>query len=117
MLDLVPECDGFPPYSNLFFGRRYTFRAEGLIELSDILDDDLLDAAYSHMLAPELAEYAAALHEAAAAYAAEHGVPLDSNREKAAESAEAAGNVDILLWAARWARFWSDRGYGLSPWF
>jgi len=121
VLDLLPEHEGFPVYSNygLYDGiDRYSFRAKFLDDVADVIGEALMERAYTHMLAPELRAYGDALYQRAQAFAREHGVEhVEGVREIEDDVGTPARRAHILFAAATWCRFWADRGHGLDPWF
>jgi len=77
-----------------------------------------MERAYTRMLAPELSEFAGALHAKARELARAHGVEhVDGVRDIDDDEGTPARRAHILFSAARWCRFWADRGHGLEPWF
>lgn len=113
VLDLLPPCDGLPQYSN--YGEyegidRCSFRAQFLVVIE--LDEWL---AYEKMLAHDLLDYADELLTAAERFAESHGLELDDERANVFDSPE--GELEIILAASRWCKFWGERGHGLETWF
>jgi hypothetical protein len=121
VLDLLPESDGFPVYSNypMYEGiDRYSFRAKFLDDVADLLGDELMERAYTRMLAHELRAYGDALFDKAAAYARAHGVEhVERERDIEDELGTPARRAHILYSAAKWCRYWAERNHGLDPWF
>ncbi len=120
VLDLLPECDGFPHYTN--YGAyegidRYSFRAQFLNDVEGVLGKRLMTLAYKRMLADELARYGDALHDKARAFAKREGVRVEKRREVPYDEASAESRAHILFAAARWCRYWSKRGHGLEPYY
>jgi len=121
VLDLVPECDGFPRYTN--YGAydgidRYSFRAQFLNDVETILGKRLMTLAYKHMLADELGRYGSALLDKARAFAKREGVARVAKlREVEYDETSAESRAHIMFAAARWCRFWSKRGHGLEPYY
>jgi hypothetical protein len=120
VLDLLPECDGFPRYTNngAYDGvDRYSFRAQFLFDCEKILGKRLMALAYKSMLADEVARYGEALDEKARAFAKREGVRIVEGREVAYDESSAESRADIIFAAARWCRYWSKRGHGLEPYY
>jgi hypothetical protein len=121
VLDLLPECDGFPPYSNYGMSQgvdRFSFRAQFLNDVDDILGPELKQRAFTPMLADDLRQYAGQLYEKATTYARSEGVEhVEQIRRPTFEEGSPASRAHILFWAAKWGRFWAERGHGLEPWF
>ena len=121
VLDLLPPCDGFPPYTN--YGAyegldRYSFRGSFLQDVQDVLGAELMDQAYRRMLPGELKQYGTKLLEKAKAFARAHGVALIERRPPSdVDEGGAAARADIIFAAAKWCLFWAERGHGLEPWF
>ena len=117
VLDLVPPCDGIPRYSNGPLGTvdRYSFRGEYLRDCQDILGQDLVKSAWNSKLSEETAEYGRELLGRATAYATAHGI--DISKVHLAEPDSAEFNVDVVLAAGKWCRFWAERGHWLEAWF
>jgi hypothetical protein len=121
VLALAPACDGFPRYTprGAYGLERYSFRGQFLEDVAGIIGEPLHAQAYEAMLASELAEYADALEAATLPYARQHGLEhlAHARSEETFELGAPASNADILFSAIRWCRFWSQRGFGLAPWF
>lgn len=121
VLDLLPECDGFPQYTN--YGAydgidRYSFRAQFLNDVEEILGKRLMTLAYKRMLADELARYGDALLDKARAFAKREGVSrVEKLREVAYDETSAESRAHIMFAAARWCRYWSKRRHGLEPYY
>lgn len=121
-LDLLPPCDGFPLYTN--YGAyegldRYSFRAQFLNDVRDVIGEDLHAQAWNRMLARDLLAYADALEGKARPWAERAGVLDVAQATEAPELREddAASQAHILFAAIRWCRFWAARGHGLEPWY
>ena len=97
---------------------RTSFRGKFLELCDEIIGQDLLNAAWSSMLAEELAEWGDALAEAVEAYAKAHNVTGVLGRPSVEfEEDTAQTKAHIVDSAARWARFWSRRGHGSEAYF
>ena len=121
VLDLVPDCDGFPAYSN--YGAyegldRFSFRAQFLNDVAEELGEDLLAQAWSNKTASELVEYGRALLKKAEDYARQTGVenPIGIGGDDLDEESPAY-KTHVMLSAAKWCLFWGERGHGLEAWF
>jgi hypothetical protein len=121
VLDLLPDCDGFPVYSNSgLYGdlERFSFRAQFLKDVEDVLGAELMERAYSTMSADELEDYGRALLLKARAFAKRKRVArVESVRAADFPEGSAAARAHILFAAAKWCLFWAERGHGLDPWF
>ncbi len=119
LLWTLPDCDGFPAYSNggMYAGvGRTSFRAQFLGDAAEMLGP-LLERAYANMLASELHRYGEELLAAAVSFAAAHGLDLDAPEDDELDEESPAHQVSVVLSAARWAIFWGERGHGLEVWF
>lgn len=119
VLDLLPPCPGLPAYGGDGFAGidRYTFPGERVEQAVAIIGPALAGQARETMGAETLAAYGQALLDRARAYASQHGFDhLETQREPPsapADSPEALAHV--LLAAAQWCQWWSERGHGLEP--
>jgi hypothetical protein len=117
VLDLVPPCDGFPPYSNAPCGyvERFSFRGQFLGDCEAIIPEETFAKCYESSLAPGLAilgqELRAAVTTFARARNLEH-VEFAQQPDYEMESDES--NAHILYCAARWCEYWSSRGHGFE---
>ena len=119
VLDLVPPCDGLPPYTNGYAGgyvERYAFRGQFLIDCHEIIGRDLLEQAYHSKLPDDTARYADALLGRAAAFATENSIDA-SNSFPADDPDSIEYRLDVVLSAGRWCRFWSERGHWLEAYW
>lgn len=122
-VEALPDCDGFPVYSNggLYDGvDRTSFRGKFLSDCEDILGDELLNRAWEHLQANELLAYGQALQSIAEQYAAENNVEhvlvlRDISDEDYAN--EPAAKAHFMISAAKWCIYWAERGFGLEPYF
>lgn len=122
VLDLLAPCDGLPVYSNSGLSRsveRFSFRAQFFRYCERMLGDRLLDEAYRHHTAEQLADYGRRLRDCVIAFAEDHGVTavferrlLEDYREESPSS-----QAHIVMSAARWCLFWSDRGHGMEAYW
>lgn len=115
VLDLVPECDGIPPYIALH-DEAHIFRAQFLRDCEGILGPDLFASAYETKLAEETLEYANALMGVADKYAAANNCLELKNQRMPPEVDENSpvAKAHILFSAAKWLQFWSSRGHGME---
>ena len=119
--ELLPDRDGFPVYSNWPLGNweRWSFRAQFFRECEDVLDSSLIDEAWLHHTASQLADYGVRLMSWAAAYAEKEGVSwaLQQRELEAADAAEeilpVLHKAHLIASAARWAAWWAERGHGM----
>lgn len=117
VLDLLPPCDGFPRYSHYGWYEgldRYSFRAKFLEHAIEDIEPSLIELGYQRLTTLELVEYSSRLFEVAEHVAKMHGLDLEEDHE---DEEGPEGTLDIVLVAARWCRFWGERGHGLEPWF
>lgn len=121
VLDLLPECDGFPVYSHhgLYEGvDRYSFRAKFLEDTLDIIGEAMYERAFSIMLAEELGAYAKELYEKASAYARSQNVShVERMRDCEEEENTPTRKAHILFSAAKWCLYWAKLGHGLEPYY
>lgn len=121
VLDLLPECDGFPVYTNYPVVERldrYAFRAQFLEDVQDVLGDKLHQRAYQVMAATDLAAYGEALMQRARIFARANHVPhVEHVRSLATGASRTEHRGHLLFAAAKWCAYWANRGHGLSPWF
>ncbi len=122
VIELLPVCDGFPIYTHadLYDGvDRTSFRGKFLESCADVIGDDLLDQAWTPLLAPELADYGRSLSRCAERFAAEHSLAhvLNNRAFDWDDEGDPASQLHVVDQAARWCIFWSDRGHGLEPYF
>ena len=125
-MELLPECDGLPVYSNYSLGsywERWSFRAQFLDRFcEDVLGETLLTEAFLNHLPDQLADYGKRLMNCARAYAKIHDVSHILTARRFSREEEAAGvdsasplyKTHIIASAARWAAFWSSRGHGMT---
>ena len=118
---LVPPCDGIPRYSNGSFGgdvEAFSFRAQFLIDSTDIIGPALIDAAYEPKLPADLLDYGTKLLEMAGSFAEENAMNIDKLNTDDAGSVEsrldavaAAGSLVFILGGA-----WPHPGGILVRW-
>jgi len=119
------KCDGVPTYSKggLYDGIDETnFRGDFLKICRDVIDKQLLEAAWEHKLPEAAIAYGRAL--LAAADAAEKS-PRDAHRNllsrlglvKSAEPTPLSEQLDIVRAAGRWFVFWGERGHPIRAYF
>jgi hypothetical protein len=107
VLDLVLPCDGIPRYSNGQAGGYLepdSFRGQFLKDSEDVIGAALLESAWN---------YGNTLLECAERYAAAHGIDT-SKCHLAKDEKSPDFQVDIVLAAGRWCRFWGERGHWLE---
>ncbi|HJV49479.1 MAG TPA: hypothetical protein VJ549_09425 [Geothrix sp.] len=120
VLQLLPDCDGFPVYTNAYMYEgpdRTSFRAQFLHDCVAVVGEDFLEQAYVRKSPTELINYGEAILNIARAYALKHGCAyLESTREPPETAADSPATLaHILFSAAKWCRYWGSRGYGLEP--
>jgi hypothetical protein len=120
-IELLPECDGFPVYSNHFLSGarvdRTSFRGEFLRDCSDVLDEVDIARAWTPMLARDLSVYGKELRAAAEAVASRQRLSdlLGLRTAPDAPERSLASQVHIADSCGRWCIYWAERGHGLSP--
>ena len=118
VLDLLPECDGIPRYSNGEPGgyvERFSFRAQFLRDCEHIIGSSLLDAGYESKLPGATISHGDALLEAAKEFAEQHRVDLTNLDIEDVDSLES--QLDMVLCAGRWCQFWGTRDHGLEAYW
>jgi hypothetical protein len=108
VLELVPECDGLPRYSNGSPGgyvEAYAFRGQFLRDCTEIIGDQLLENAFISKLPRETIMYGQELWERAATFAATHGIDLGTV-QTANDPDSNEFHLDVVNWAGRWCMFW-----------
>lgn len=121
VLALVAECDGLPVYSNgdAYSGiDLYSFRGQFLKDCTKCLGKKLINEAWEEREAPALLGYAKALLSAAQSFAEQHATTEWLTRREPPETDDgAAHETHVAASAARWCRFWAERGHGLEPYY
>ncbi|MFA6213055.1 MAG: hypothetical protein WCT03_08710 [Candidatus Obscuribacterales bacterium] len=119
ILDLAEPCDGLPKYTNagLYEDVDITcFRANFLKDCVDIIGKELLDKAFEMMTAAELCNYGEALEKKAIEFANLRGIDIAKVDWEAENKAQPLEQLDIVLCATRYCRFWGTRGYYMHAW-
>lgn len=119
VVDLAPPCDGLARYTNGGLGQyigRDSFRAQFLRSCTAIVGEALLDACYVEKSPQHCLDFADALERKAMAYAMAHGIDLARVAE-ADDPDSTEFQLDVVLAAARWCRYWGSAGHGMVPWF
>jgi len=117
VLQLVSPCDGLPWYSNGGRGNaeRFSFRAQLLTNCAEILGQTTLKQIYRSCLAPVLQGLSEDLQALATHFADKRGIAyVESVTGPDFEEGSAEQKVHIVFSAAKWCKFWSDRGHGLA---
>jgi hypothetical protein len=121
VLDLAPPSPGLPVYSSMGYEGvdRYTFRGQFLDDARHIIGDTLYQRAWERMTASELHGYGDALLDAARRFASPRGLgTLEYQREPPTDDdADPAWGAHIAFSAAAWCLWWSQRGFGLDPYY
>lgn len=118
VIPLVSPCDGIPVYSNGSPGgyvEQFSFRAQFLADCTAIIGDELLESAYNTKLARESFSYADALAAGAESYSRESGVRIPAESPDDPHCIEF--QLHVVASAAKWCRFWAERGHGLEAYF
>jgi hypothetical protein len=81
-----------------------------------MLGPELFEEAYRHHTASELADYGRRLQNRAIEYANQNAVAAVLNRQSSTDGPEGspASQAHIVISAARWCLFWSERGHGME---
>jgi hypothetical protein len=80
-----------------------------------MLGEELLEEAYRHHTASELADYGRQLLDRATAFAKQHGVTAILAQRQSPDDMEGpAWRAHIVISAALWCLFWSERGHGME---
>lgn len=125
VVELVPTCDGVPPYSNGTTGgyvEPFSFRGQFLTDCVPVIGERLLEEAHTTKPAPALAAYANELLACGRRYAEKHGcswvetVRDDWDRIGDSQAGDPHALAHIVVWAAKWCSFWSARGHLLDAW-
>jgi len=120
VLELLPPCDGIPKYSNggMYDGiDRTSFRGSFLQDCAHIIGKDLWEEAFSIMLPEKLLTYADKLDRKAVSYARFKKLDL-SRIDFSKDSSEGdIFNLEVVLSAACYCRFWGERGFYMAPWY
>ncbi len=119
VLDLAEPCDGLPKFSNsgLYEDVDITsFRANFLKDCVDIIGNELLDKAFEMMTAKELCNYSEALEKKALEFAHVRGIDITKVDWETENKAQPLEQLDIVLCASRYCRFWGTRGYYMHAW-
>lgn len=120
VLDLLPKCDGLPVYgSGPYDGvDLYTFRGKFLEGCMSVLTPALLNEAWDAHTADRLQDYGNRLANAARAFAEKNGTTEWLAVREAPDTDEGPMHqTHVVISAAKWCRFWGDRGHGLEPYF
>lgn len=114
VLALVPRCDGIPVYSNAAMGyvEEFSFRADSLRDCTEIIGEPLLDSAYEAKLARDSLVYADELNHRAQSYSRERRVQIPAASPDDPDCIEF--RLRVVVSAARWCRFWAERGHGFE---
>lgn len=118
VLSLVAPCDGIPRYSNGSPGgyvEPYSFRAQFLVDSTDIIGAELLNEAYESKLPVELLAYGRRLLTKAESFAKAKGLDINNLNTEDVDSIES--RLDAVLAAGRWCIFWAERGHILDAYW
>jgi hypothetical protein len=120
-VEALPECDGFPVYSNggAYDGvDRASFRGELLRDCREVVGPELVERAWMTMLADELADYGQQLASKADSFAQDRGqTAVLGDRDFEWTSAGPASRLHVVDQLARWCCYWSERGHGSEAYF
>jgi hypothetical protein len=121
VLDLVPKCDGLPVYGS---GRAYsgidlyTFRGKCLEDCKSVLTKSLLNEAWDEHTPDKLLSYGNKLGDAARVFAEKNGTTEWLSLRDPPDVDEGPNHeTHVVISAAKWCRFWGERGHGLEPYF
>ncbi len=120
-LEAMPACDGLPLYSNEGQYERVdraSFRGAFLQDCGEVLGPEIIEQAWTTMLADELANWSKAVAASCRDYAESDDLRrVIGERDIEDEFGTPARNLHIADSAARWAAFWSSRGHGSEAYF
>lgn len=126
VVDLVPECDGIPPYSNGSTGgyvEPFSFRGQFLTDCKDVIGETLLEEAYKFKSASDLVRYGNDLLTCGRRYAEQHGCSSvegmrnDWDKIGDSQAGDPPALAHIILCAAKWCLYWGARGHVLDPYY
>lgn len=122
VLDLVPDCDGFPIYSHhgAYGGvDRTSFRGSFLDSCGSILNENQIAQAWNPMLSRHLNSYGQDLRQTVDSFAAKNGAQhvLGQKYFEWDDETSLEAQVHIVDQLARWCLFWSECGHGSDPYF
>ena len=122
VVDLAPDSDGKPVYSNApiaSYCEAYTFRGQFLDSVREWLGNPVVDDAWRNYRAPELVAYGERLRDGALQYARAQSIPVEILEARAGpEDLDAPpGQAHIVMSAARWCQWWGERGHGMIAWY
>jgi hypothetical protein len=119
VLELLPPNDGLPVYSNGGFGGHvdaHSFRGDILKACQDVLEDDMIEAAWGHYLARDLMDYGKRLQDRVAVFAEKNNLLDVIGRRDPPDEEDLehpAMQAHIVSSAAKWCLFWSERDHGM----
>ena len=120
-LQVMEVCDGFPIYTHAYDYDgvdRTSFRGAFLTLCEGVLSEDIINAAWTNMLADELADWGRTVGAEAASFAEANRVyHVIGQRDAEFDEDSPASKAHIADSAARWAAFWSSRGHGSEAFF
>ena len=90
----------------------FSFRADFLKDSVEILGEDLLTEAWGSMTPLEMLDYSNRLLDSAERFASARGIDLQDLDTSDIDSVDT--KLDIVTSAARWCRFWAERGHVLG---
>lgn len=115
---LVGDCDGVPTYTNGAPGgyvEPFSFRAQFLVDCTQIIGEELLEASYETKTNAQTLAFGKALLQKAADYARQHDLNPDSLETEDPDSEEF--KLDVVLSAGRWCVFWAEKGHFLEAYW
>ncbi|SMO76315.1 hypothetical protein [Paracoccus laeviglucosivorans] len=121
VLELLPECDGFPVYSNSFLHGsgvpRTSFRGDFLRDCVDVLTAAQISDAWVPKLSRDLLAYGESLCDSARNAAVEEGATdvIDRRAPPDVVALSRVYQIHIADSCGRWCKFWAKRGHGLEP--
>ncbi len=119
VVELVGPCDGLPRYSNGSVGgyvERFSFRGQFLKDCTDIIGPDILNSAWVSKPPDETRAYGDVLLGRALDFSRREKIDL-TTINCPEDSASREFHLDVVLSAARWCHFWSERGHWLEAYF
>jgi hypothetical protein len=118
VVDLVELHDGIPTYIALH-DEPHVFRAQFLNDCEKVIGPELFDEAYSSKLAKEAVDYGNRLMNSADEYALLNNLTDLKNVRVPPDVEELSSEsiVHILYSAAKWTKWWGERGHGYEAYF
>jgi hypothetical protein len=113
VIDLVPENDGIPVYIAPHY-ESHVFRAKFLEDCKEIIGDKIIETAFTSQLAKGAMDLGNEIMEVANDFAMQNNIMYLKDQRMPPEFDEnsAESKVHILFSAAKWLKWWGERGHG-----